>query len=447
MKIAIVGVGNAGRILTAKLCDMEQDVVMIDKDRSALAELALDHDIMTIEGGGEDPDVYLNPSVQDADLLAAVTPFDEINLLSCCWGKAAGARYTIARLSDDKYLRSPIVDTAKLGVDLPLVHKQECTREVFDVLFRPGTLEVSSLLDDKITALGLKLPAHTPIAGKPLKEFKTVSWLEKVRIIGRIQQGRLRIPNGNSVMGVSDEIYVVVPTHEIDPFLDWIMAGQRKGFKKVVIAGAGEFGLALAGLLEDTPMKTILIDNHRERAKHASRELTRCLVLNADATDASTLKEAGLDTRTAFVAITGDEEMNIVCCIQAKQFGTGFTIARIDKPEYAPIIANLNLLDRVVSPNISLVESILKYVRGETVEDVGLFHRITGEVQEVVIKAGSKGDGTSISNLHLPAHCIIAGVRRGDDVFVATGNLILRPGDHLAIYSLPDTAEKIQDAF
>ncbi len=447
MRIVIIGAGNAGKNLAAKLCAAGQDVVVIDRDRRTLDELALSHDVMTIEGSGADPDVLANDSIGKFDLLAAVTPYDEINLLSCCWAKAAGARYTVARLSDNKYIRSPLVDTAALGVDRALVHKEECAREILDVLYRPGTLEVTSLLDDKIAAIGLKLPAQAPLAGRPLRKFRADEWFDKVRFIGLVKKGRLLIPDGNSIADPGDDVYVVLPVKEIDQFLDWIMAGRRRRFRKVVIAGGGELGLSLAGLLEGASMRTVLIDKHRERAVHASENLVKCLVLNADAAEASTLKEAGIDSGTAFAAVTGDEEMNIVCCLQAKQLGAGFTIARIDKPEYVPIIGNLNLVDKVVSPNISLINAILEYIRGEIVENVRLFHRITGEIQEVVIKAGSKREGTAISELKMPRDSIVAAVQRDERVFVPTGECKLQQGDRLAIYCLPEAAGKIRSAF
>ena len=447
MKIAIVGAGNAGKTLVAKLCEMGQDVVVIDRDGGVLNELALSYDVMTIEGNGADPDVLADGGIGKLDLLAAVTPYDEMNLLSCCWAKAAGVQHTVARLSDNKYIRSPLVDTARLGVDRPLANKEECAKEIFDVLYRPGTLEVTSLLHDKIVAIGLRLLENAPILSKPLREFSSYKWVGKVRFIGLVKQGKLSIPDGNSIADPGDDVYVVLPVKEIDQFLDWIMAGRRRRFKKVVIAGGGELGLSLAGLLEDTSMRTVLIDNHRGKATSASENLVKCLVLNADAAEASTLTEAGVDSGTAFAAVTGDEEMNIVCCLQARQFGAGFTIARIDKPEYVPIIGNLNLVDKVVSPNISLINAILEYIRGEIVENVRLFHRIKGEVQEVVIKAGSKREGTVISELKLPRDSIVAAVQRDEHVFIPTGEYKLRQGDRLAIYCLPKTAEKIKSAF
>ncbi len=380
-------------------------------------------------------------------MLAAVTPHDEINILACSWAKAAGVGHTVSRLSDSKYMRSPYVDLNAMGIDRPVIHKEECAKEIFDVLYRPGTMEVTSLLNGKIAAIGLKLPETTPLAESPLKAFKANEWLNKVRLIGLVKDGKLTIPGGDSVPAPGDDVYATLSVSDVDPFLDWVRGEKRKGFKKVVIAGGGELGLTLASLLDAGPMESVLIDNDLKRAEYASANLSRCLVLNADAAQASTLKEAGVDKGTAFASITGDEEMNIVCCIQSKQLGADFTIARIDKAEYVPIISRLNLVDRVVSPNISLIKTILEYVRGEVVENIRLFHRIAGEVQEVVIKPRSKHRNKSISSLKLPRGSIVAAVQRDDNAIVPTGEYKLQEADRLAIYCLPESAGKIKSAF
>lgn len=447
MKIAIIGAGSAGKHLVVRLCEMGQDVVVVDKDGGVLEELSASYDALTIEGNGVDPDVLAKVGIDSDVVLAAVTPFDEVNLLCCCWAKAGGAQHTIARLSHEKFSKSPLVDFQRLGVDRAVVNKVECAREIFEVLDRPGTTEVTSVLGDKVVAVGLRLPRKSPVSGKPLRTFQMDEWFGKVRFIGHVTQKGLGIPNGSSVFNDGEEVYAALPSGEIDRFLDWVMGKRRKRSGKVVLAGGGELGRTLAGLLEPTPIKQVLIEIDRSRAEFAGSELSKCLVLNADATEAATLKEAGVVPGTAFAAVTGDDENNIVCCIQAKQLGAELTIARIDKPEYVPIISSLQLVDKVVSPNISLIRTILEYVRGELVENVGLFHRITGEIQEVAIKPDSKGEGKPISKLKMPRDAIIAAIQRGEDVFVPTGATELRSGDRLAVCCLSGAADKIKSAF
>jgi trk/ktr system potassium uptake protein len=447
MRIVIVGAGNAGRNLVKKLCGMGHDVVVIDHDAETLANLASEIDAMTVEGNGASPSVLDRAEIAKADLLAAVTSRDEVNILACVCARRAGKAHTIARISEASYLASPLLDLKELGVDHALSHKVECAREIFNVFQLPGTLEAAQLLGGRITALGLKLPDASPLLGRRLMEFGEEKWFDRVRFIALVHDGKLEIPGGESQFYAGDDVYVVLAPGDTSRFLDWTLNSQRSGFKKVIIAGGGELGLSLAKLLEKTSTEVVLVDRNRNRAENASAQLHKCLVIHADVTEAATLKDIGVDAKTAFASTTEDEELNMVSCIQAKQLGAGFTVARIDKPEYVPIIDTLKLLDRVVSPYISMVKVILQFVRGENVMDVGLFHRISGELQEMVIRPGSRAVGKPLSALKLLPNAIVAAVERDNTVSVPTGDFTLRENDRLALYCLPETADRLKSVF
>ncbi len=447
MKIVIVGAGNAGRNLTKKLCGMGHDVVVIDHDAETLADLSSEVDAMTVEGNGSSPSVLNKVGIAKADLLAAVTSRDEVNILACVCARKAGKAHTIARICEESYLTSPAIDLKQLGVDYALNHKVECAREIFNVFQLPGTLEVAHLLGGRITALGLKLPSTSPLLGKVLMEFREEKWLDRVRFIAVSHGGKLEIPKGDSQFYEGDDVYVVLDPSDTPGFLNWALNSQKAGFRKVIIAGGGELGLSLAKLLEKTSTEVVLVDQNRERAENAAEHLHKCLVLNADIAKVETLKDIGVDAETAFASTTEDEEMNIVSCIQAKQLGAGFTVARVDKPEYVPIIENLRLLDRVVSPYISMIKVILKFVRGEDVMDVGLFQRIRGELQEVIIRPRSRSVGKPLSALKFLPNAIIAAIQRDDMVFVPGGDFALRGNDRLIVYCLPEAAEKLKSVF
>jgi len=447
MRIVIVGAGNAGRNLTKKLCGMGHDVVVIDHDAETLANLASEVDAMTVEGNGSSPSVLNQAEIAKADLLAAVTSRDEVNILACVYARRAGRAHTIARICEASYLASPVIDLKQLGVDHALNHKVECAREIFNVFQLPGTLEAAHLLGGRITALGLKLPSASPLLGKPLVEFREEKWLDRVRFIAVSHGGKLEIPNGESQFYEGDDVYVVLDPGDTPGFLDWALNSHKFGFRKVIIAGGGELGLSLAKLLEKTSTEVVLVERDRDRAENASEQLHKCLVINADIARAETLKDIGVDAETAFASTTEDEEMNIVSCIQAKQLCAGFTVARVDKPEYVPIIENLRLLDRVVSPYLSMVKVILKFIRGENVMDVGLFHRIRGELQEVIIRPGSRSAGKPLSVLKLLPNAIVAAVQRDDMVFVPTGDFALRGNDRLIVYCLPEAADRLKSVF
>lgn len=447
MRIAIVGAGSAGKNLAHKIHAMGHDVIVIDRDSDALVEISSELDVMTVVGLGSSPETLEKAKAGKCDLLAAVTSSDEVNLLACHLARNAGARHTIARINEIGYLRSPLMNMAKLGVDRALAHNERCAREIFDVLSIPGSFEATSLFKGRIAAIGFKAPDGCPLLDRPLSEFKDVDWFTKVRFFGLVQGGELRIPRGASVCRRGDDLYVALSSHETDAFMDWAFAGARPKIRKVIVAGGSRLGLSLAHHVERTSMDCVLVERDRARAELASERLERAQVLHADAAHAGTLKEIGLGADTAFAAVTSDQETNIVSCIQAKDLGAGFTVSRIDKPEYVPIVDKLRLLDHVVSPYLSLIRAILAYVRGETILDVGLFTHISGELQEVVIKSGSRWAGRPLHAVKLPEAAVVAAIQRGDDTYVPTGSFEFKENDRLAVYSLQKTAHRIRSVF
>lgn len=447
MRIAIVGAGSAGRNLAHKIHALGHDLIVMDQDPEALTEISSELDVLTLVGVGSSPETLEKAGVGKCDLFVAVTSSDEVNLLACHLARNAGARHTIARINEIGYLRSPLMNMGKLGVDRALAHNERCAQEIFDVLRIPGTFEATNLFKGRVTALGFKVPEPSPLLGKPLIEFKDVEWFGKVRFIGLVHDGSLQIPRGESTCEPGDDLYGVLPSNDAGAFMDWVYAGRRPRFRKVVVVGGSRLGLSLARLVERSSMECILVEREAARAERASERLERTQVLKADAAHAGTLKEIGLYADTAFAAVTGDQETNIVSCIQAKDLGAGFTVSRIDKPEYVPIVDKLHLLDRVVSPYLSLIRTILAFVRGDTVTDVGVFHHISGELQEVVIKPGNPCAGRPLHAVKLPEAAVIAAIQRRGETYVPTGSFVLEEKDLLAVYSLQATAHRIRSVF
>ncbi len=447
MRLLIIGAGRTGKNLANKLCSMGHDVVMIDNNANALTNIDSEVDVLLVEGNGSAPDILEKAEVAKADVVVAVTSKDEVNFLACHYARCAGVCRTIARISDMSYINSPLVNLERLGIDRAVNHNEECAQEILNVLCLPGAIEVTNLLGGRIAAIGFKLPSTSPLLNKSLEQFKEDERFLNVRFIGLVHDDKLEIPGGKSCFSEGDDVYVVLTPDDTASFLNWVMGEQRQNLRKVIIAGGSDLGLSLAELLEETSIKTVLIENDRVQAEYASELLNKCLVINADASKRAMFKELGTDIETAFVAVTGDEEMNIVSCIQAKQLGAGFTVARIDKQEYIPIIDKLRLIDCIINPYLALIRTILQFVHGENIVDVGLFHRISGELLEIAIKAGSKKVNMRLSETNLPRGMIIAAIQRGNEAFIPTGEFVLRENDRLAVYCLPGMVNKLKSIF
>jgi trk system potassium uptake protein TrkA len=178
-----------------------------------------------------------------------------------------------------------------------------------------------------------------------------------------------------------------------------------------------------------------------------SAELKKTLVLRADALAESTFDEAGICENTAFVAVTGDDENNIMNCLMAEKNSAAFTATQIRRPDYTPIVESLNLIDRIVNPYTSMTHGILHYLRGRNVRAAALLHNLPGELLDVVIDADSQVVGKTIMETRIPKKSIIVTVVRGNEILPAVGNLELLEGDRVLIFAHYDAVKKLQAMF
>jgi trk system potassium uptake protein len=447
MRVLIIGSGNAGRTLAAKLCMEKHDVVVIDRRGEPLAELQSQLDILTIQGEGASPSVLAKAEVAKADLVVAVTDRDEVNILACLLAHKAGVKHKVARVSNPDFIHPPepfrFDGTA---IDMIVSQKEECAQELFNILRMPGTLEAVDLLEGRITAVGVKVHMDSPLVRAPLRAFPKPELLQSIRFIALVRGDALIIPRGDTEFMVGDDIYFAGRPADVSGFIEWAWPEHSK-FAKVIIAGGGDLGLHLAQRLEPTPMQVVLIERDDARANHCSGVLNRTLVIKGNALDKDTLQNAGIVEGCAFVAATGSDENNIIGCLLAADLKARFTLAQVAKPEYVPIIDNLSLLDRAVSPPLSMINAILHFVRGQHVKAAALFHKLPGELLDVVIPPKGKWAGKAIKDIDMPRSVIIAAVCRGDEVIVATGDLHLATGDRLILFSTPQAVSKLDSLF
>lgn len=447
MRILIIGAGNAGRHLAGKLSEERHDIVVVDNDEDALQEIAAQYDIQTIHGEGSSPRVLEEAGLSKADLVVAVTDRDEVNILACAYAQAASVPHKVARVSNPDFIHSDSrFDLRRMGIDLVISQKEECAQEIFTVLRMPGTLEAVDMLEERVLAVGIKVHMDSPLVLQSLKNFSRPDMLQKVRLIALMRGDELLVPRGDTQLMIGDDIYFVGEPPAVHEFLEWACP-EHERFEKVIIAGGGDLGLQLALLLEKSGMPVVLIEKNPERAEQCSRRLDKTLVMRGDALDQETLENAGVIHGSAFVAVTGSDENNIMICLLAEKAGSTFTLAQVTRPEYVPIVSSLSLLDRAVSAHMSMINAILHFVRGKNVKAAALLHRLPGELLDVVVPSGSSWCGTAIKQQRMPSGLMIATALRGDQVLSATGDLILQAGDRLVLFARPECVAKVESLF
>ncbi|MEE9369264.1 MAG: Trk system potassium transporter TrkA [Pontiella sp.] len=446
MRIVIIGAGNAGRQLAMRLCEEKHSVVMIDANPQALAQAEAGLDILTICGQGSNPSVLEQAQSEKSDLLIAVTDNDEVNILSCLLGHAAGVKGTIARVTNPDFINSHSdYDLHKMGIDLIINQKQECAREVFNMLQMPGALEAFDLFAGKVMVAGFSVNAVSPLIDRTPAECDRLDLIQSVRVIAIRRDNELVVPHGNTVFKQKDLVYLVGQREDIAKFFEWVCP-DIEPFEKVIIAGGGDLGLMLAKFVENE-IDCVLLEQDEERARFCSAELNKTLILRADALTESALEESGLHDRTAFVALTGDDEGNIMNCLMAQKKGASFTATQITRTDFIPVVESLYLVNRVVSPYISTTNAILHWLRSKKVRTASLLHNLPGELLDIIIAPNHKMDGRRIMDIKIPSKAIIATIMRHGEVMTATGDLQLQADDRVLIFCHSDAVKKIQSLF
>lgn len=446
MRIVIIGAGNAGRLLAKRLCEERHSVVMIDQSAEALAMAEAGLDVLTVCGQGSNPAVLEEAKTDKSDLIIAVTDNDEVNILACLFAQSAGVPQKIARVTNPKYIHgSPHYDLHSMGIDLVINQKQECAREIYHMLQIPGAIEVFDLFAGKVIVAGFKIGSASPMLGRTPAECDRLDLIQSIRVIAIRRKEELVIPRGETIFERDDLVYLAGRQPDIISFFTWVCP-DLKPFSKVIIAGGGDLGLMLAQFLEDD-LKCVLLENNEERARYCSAHLDKTLVLLADALTERALEEAGLHDSTAFVALTGDDEANIMNCLMAQKKGAAFTVTQIARPDFVPVVEQLYLVNRVASPYISTANAILHYLRSKQMQTASLLHNLPGELLDVVITEECKSAGKPIREVKLPPNSIIATLMRGDKVLTATGDVTLMPKDRLLIFCHPSAVKKIRSMF
>ena len=446
MRILITGAGKAGRQLAMRLCEEKHSVVMVDTSPDALTEAETKLDILTVCGPGSSPQVLDEAGIDKCDLCIAVTDRDEVNILTCLYAHAAGVPRKIARVKSPEYIHSnDMYDLSRMGIDLVINQKQECAREIYQNLKMRGAAEVFDLFAGKVTVAGFRVADKTSLIDTTPATCDKPDLIRSIRMIAIQRDGQLIIPYGDTVFKAGDMVYITGERDKVTEFSEWVCP-RFKPIRKVIIAGGGDLGLLLAKQIEDD-MECVLLERNEERALYCSSELHKTLVLRGDAVAESTLEETGITGRTALVALTGDDEDNIMNCLMARKQGAGFTAAQITRTDYIPIIESLNLVDSLVSPYISTTHAILHYLRSQQIKAAALLHNLPGELLDIIIETDSGLHGKLIRNIKMPRTAIIATVLRDEEVVSATGDLKLRTGDRLVIFAHHDAVRQIQSLF
>lgn len=437
MKILILGAGQVGRTAAYQLAREEiNEVTVIDTNENLLRDLQDRLDIRTVVGNASYPSVLEDAGIREADILIALTSSDEVNMLAC---EVAYTLYRtktkIARIRSPEYTRhAALFSDEALSVDVWISPEQLVTEYIERLIRYPGALQVLDFADGRVRLVGLSARKGGLLVGQALRALRDHIPNTEARVVAIYRKGRSVKLAGDTVIEDEDEVFFLAAKNDIRSFMTE-MRKEEKPARRIIIAGGGHIGLALAMNLEESNQVKV-IERNPDRARKISEKLQSAIVLVGDSTDEELLIEENIDSCDVFVAVTNSEESNMLSSMLSKRLGATKVMALINKPAYAELMHN-GSIDIAISPATITIGSLLAYVRRGDVVKVHSLRRGATEALEAIIHGDSRSSrvvGKRIEEIMLPEGTSIGCIVRGEHVLMAHHDSIVQADDHVILF-------------
>jgi len=437
MKIIILGAGQVGATLAENLVGEQNEITVVDIDSNRLRELQDKYDLQGVVGHSAHPDVLRQAGADDADMIIAVTSSDEVNMVACQVAYSIFNTPTkIARIRSEQYLkyREKLFQNNDLPIDHYIAPEALVTKYIRRLIDYPGALQVLQFADGMLSLVAVKAYYGGLLVGYALSALKEHIPNVETRVAAIYRQGKAIKPLGTTVIEADDEVFFIAATKHIRAVMNELQKLERS-YKKIMIAGGGNIGAGLARSLEKSH-SVKLIEHSKVRAEQLSEMLDNTVVFCGDASDQELLSEEQIDQVDVFIAVTNDDEANIMSAMLAKRMGAQKTMVLIQRGAYVDLVQG-GEIDIAISPQQATISALLTHVRRGDIVNVYSLRKGAAEAIEAVAHGDentSKVVGRAIADIKLPAGTTIGAIVRNDDVLIAHDDTIIMTGDHVIMF-------------
>lgn len=445
MKIIIAGAGAVGSHLAKMLSQESHDIVLLDPDENKLRNVGSNLDVMTRKGSATSITDLMDCNIRKADLFIAVATSEETNITAAILGKRLGVKKTIARIDNQEYLYSKHREHfISLGIDYMIYPEKIASREIVGLLHQTGSSDLVDFSGGKLSLFVLKLEDDSKLINLSLHELSTDSDKHEFMAVAITRKGETIIPTGDFVFNAGDVVYIIATPEGIINIQNY--TGRKKyDVRNIMILGGSRIGMLTAKEIGNQN-NVKLIEQNREKSYYLSNVLNNTLVVNGDGRDINLLMEEGLDKMDAFIAVTGEAEINILLCMLAKKMGVRKTIAEIENMDYIALAENMGI-DTIINKKMIAASRIFRFTTSEAVSNVKCLTGTAAEVLEYIVKPDVKITEATLNQLSFPENSIVGGVIRGDTSFIANGYTLVKPDDKVVVFALPSAISKVSKFF
>ena len=452
MNIIICGAGRVGYTIAKLLSEQDHSITVIDQSSEDIQKINEELDVKSIVGKATFPIVLEKANAEEADMIIAVTRSDEINMLICQIAFSVfKISKKIARIRSQEYLDtkfSKVYSIDNLPIDVIISPEVEIAKSIQRKLEAPGALDNVPFADNKIRLLEIDIDDSCPLIDIKLEDItKKFSKLE-ANILGVIRNEKFIFLKKKDVMKKLDKAYVIINSFQMQLTLD-AFGHNEKISSKFLIIGGGNIGFNLAKNLENTmdAARIKIVEKNKERAEHIANNLNNSLVINGNGLDEDVLKEANIEDAETVLALTNDDEDNLMVSVLVEKFSKDKrTMALINKPNYS-LLQNSLKIDDLIDPRMNTVSSILKHVHKGTIETAYTILNGEFEVIEAEIIDSSELINKELKNSNLPEGIKIGAVLRKDDVIIPTSKFIFEKKDIVVFLAKRDQLSLVERLF
>ena len=448
MKIVICGAGLSGRAIAEKLSEIGNEVTIIDSSKRLIEKLGNKLDIRGIVGHGAHPDILGEAGAADAEMLIAVTPSDEINMMAC---QVAHSLFEVpARVRDKSYLNPSYQDlftSSNLPVNIIISPEKEVAKSVFRRFELPGAFENVPFGDNNLRLLGVKISEDCPIKNNEIGALTDLFPDLNTVIVGLNREGNILTPKFNDKILENDLAYLICPSNLAQRTLA-IFGNQNEQARRIVLVGGGSIGKEVGKLIENNTdnISLRIIELDTNTADELSELFDKSFVILGSGMDKDILNEAEISTADILISLTNSDETNFISAAFAKSDGCERVLALLNNKDFQGLIRSVDIGD-FLDPKAITVSSILRHVRRGHIRNVYTLSDGTAEVIEGEVSASSELVGPTIEELHLANGLRIGGILRDQKIIMPRGDTKIKEGDYVTIFSIPNKIHEVEQFF
>lgn len=451
MRVLICGAGQVGYGIAERLAAEQNDVSVIDTSAELIRAIRDTLDVQGLVGHGAHPDVLAQAGAEGADMIIAVTLYDEVNMVACQVAHSIFKVPTkIARVRAQSYRQphwSDLFSADHMPIDVIISPEVEVGETVLRRLQLPGAIDVVRFADERIAVIGVECRDDCPVLDTPLAQLTELFPDLQAVVVGVFRNEGLFVPHSEDSLLSGDIAYVVVNRDQLQRTLG-VFGHEEQEATRVVIAGGGNIGFYVAQTLEarNARARVKIIEHREERAHAIADKLQSTVVLYGSALDPNILREADIEDTDTLVALTNEDQINVLACVMAKRLGAQRTMSLVNTQSFAGLADDLSI-DAVVSPRSVTVSRVLQHVRRGRIRAVHSIQDGQAEAIEAEALETSPLVGRPLRDLDLPEGIRIGAIYRNGEVILPNGDTRIVAHDRVIIFALAARVKQVEQMF